>query len=232
MKRKSFLYVPFFLFCITLLGVNACRDKENGGLANPSVITIPQEAFDYCYFKPGTWWAYRDSVSGDLDTIYVTEARRGFDSSYFKSYGGRKPVYEWFTYTEFSTSFPFKNVYTLHTSFSNCDNMPCHKIIRSKSEPGKAYGEGIYFFYKIQVGFSSFASYSATTERINIVDFIDTFTHNNNVYYGVAIINITKDKSEDNSATNFYHAKNVGVIRREIINKNQVWQLIAHNIIQ
>lgn len=46
--------------------VKSTKPKPDLGDYHPPVALS-----DYCFFKPGTWWLYQDSISGAKDSVYV-----------------------------------------------------------------------------------------------------------------------------------------------------------------
>lgn len=65
--------------CISILALSGCcKDKRNdipGKQCDPRPNEISHfwlgEAKDYMYFKPGTWWVYKNTNTGMIDTIQV-----------------------------------------------------------------------------------------------------------------------------------------------------------------
>lgn len=66
MKPKLYftLILPLVVFCF----VGCHKDRK------PPTYYLPQEVKDYMYFKPSTYWVYKDSVSGALDSVIVKDA--------------------------------------------------------------------------------------------------------------------------------------------------------------
>ena len=58
----------YFLFLLSLIFslFQGCKDKSH-----PPTIYITPETKDFCSFKPGTWWVYRNTQSNALDTWKV-----------------------------------------------------------------------------------------------------------------------------------------------------------------
>ena len=68
-------YFVFLLICSVIL-LPACKKSANG----PQVITIEQGLRSNFGYQPGTYWIYKDSVTGQMDSAYVTNT--AMDSFY------------------------------------------------------------------------------------------------------------------------------------------------------
>ncbi len=53
------------IICSLPIVLSFCKDKER------PTIYIDQETKDYCDFKTGSWWAYKEEKSGIIDTIKI-----------------------------------------------------------------------------------------------------------------------------------------------------------------
>lgn len=51
-------------------------------------------------------------------------------------------------------------------------------------------------------------------------------------YHNVSIWDVSIDASERDKHTRYSFAKNIGIIRREIVDDGRVWLLKAHSVIQ
>ena len=62
-KIRSYILISFLL----LIFVQSCREPEL------PTYYMPQEFKDYVVFPVGSYWVYKDSVSGVLDTVTLQE---------------------------------------------------------------------------------------------------------------------------------------------------------------
>ncbi len=67
---------------------------------------------------------------------------------------------------------------------------------------------------------------------ISVKCFIDNFYYNSTSYSEVIVINQAKDQTEDKLNTLFYFANKQGIIRKEILSNNQIWNLARSKIEQ
>lgn len=75
------------LFLLIVLVFNFCKkkdppfpEKHTTSLKPYRTVRASSDIKDLGYFKIGSYWIYRDSVSGVLDSVYVT----GTDTSYYR----------------------------------------------------------------------------------------------------------------------------------------------------
>jgi hypothetical protein len=78
--KKQFLYLLFLgsLFAFT----NGCRKPCHE--PSPTTFLLPAEVLDYVDFKTGSYWIYRDSANGAVDSVPVLNSQHVFnnDSGY------------------------------------------------------------------------------------------------------------------------------------------------------
>jgi hypothetical protein len=199
--------------------------KKDSSTENPEPLLIPQEVKDYMMFQPGTYWVYIDSVSGRVDSLYVTETKHEFDTLVIGSYPKR--VYEIFVVKSHSSMDGYDYTFEVNTTYSANDN-DVFDLFEEKFKPGDYAGQTLWFIYKPYVG-QIFYEGNATKMVKNIYPI---FKLNNSVYYNV--IEVYHDISAidvSNHVTNYFASK-FGIIRKELLDSNQVWNLARSNIIQ
>lgn len=69
--KKSTLFKFSFLFVI--LTLSSCKKKDNQTIdcGNGNTVLFPMDAFERFYFTDSTYWIYRDSISGQVDSVWV-----------------------------------------------------------------------------------------------------------------------------------------------------------------
>ena len=73
--------IPFLILCTLLIASccksNKCKCNKEWGERVDDCTPVHFGPFplggakDYLYFKPGSWWVYRNSLSGETDSIYT-----------------------------------------------------------------------------------------------------------------------------------------------------------------
>lgn len=207
---------------LALLSFAGCKkDKE----PDPGPLYIPQEVKDYVFFQPGTYWVYIDSISGRVDSVAVYETTHGFDTLTI----GKNPkrAYEIFVVKAHSFMDGWDYYFEVNTTYSANDNT-LFDIFEEKLKPTDYAGRTILFLYKPIIG----KDLPYINSHLKVEDIYSNYYYNNQQYHDV--IKIWHDLSiveVSNHVTNFI-AKNVGLIRKEYADSNQVWILARSNIIQ
>ncbi|HYG14440.1 MAG TPA: hypothetical protein VEC12_01725 [Bacteroidia bacterium] len=212
--------------------INSCKPDDNGKLKQTS-FPVPQEVKDYMYFKPGTYWIYQDSATGDLDTVNVTDtvvASKTDDGNYYEHYETR-------TYSSF---YKYYYYYKVNTSFSDrCitqnESRPCYNIVAVKTRPGNYVGESTLLYLPFQKNYWGYAYLTSEKSIVKMADRIPDLSIGNNSFNDVLIVNTTHSLFYSFAETNFFIAKNIGIVRKEIFETNgnkQIWNIISYNIHQ
>jgi hypothetical protein len=220
--NKIFAFSAF----LTLL-LFSCRKEK----PKPPNYTIPlsQTLKDFAYFRPGTYWIYEDSASHKLDSVYVLSASYGTNEvteqqnlGYTGSFGYYKEQFagslqpssenEW---VDMSTS--------MHA--------PGAVLFHDKTIAGKYAGQN---FLMTDVFTDGYTTYSNTEPNgsLTFVQGFDTLRVLGSIFHKVALMYDRKNILEGNNRTNVYVAKNMGVIRKELLDSNKVWNLKRYNIVQ
>ncbi len=79
-QSKQLFVILFFLVSLIL---NACCDDQRNDIPGKQCELVPDEYYfyslgeskDYMYFKEGTWWVYKNTVTNEIDTISVYQAK-------------------------------------------------------------------------------------------------------------------------------------------------------------
>jgi hypothetical protein len=184
----------------------------------------PQEVKDYCYFLPGTYWLYQDSLTGIKDSVYVISAGEGLDTTY-NSDGKLLGFYGWFTTITKSSNTGDTYEYNFNASWSTGNG---HIVFRVRS--GSNYGNTIGFLTPLMVGSAKNSIYSDGI--ITITGIYSNINVNSNLYHNIVEINDNKNSTEKNENTLFYYSKNIGIVKKKFMSSQQNWGLIKYNIIQ
>jgi hypothetical protein len=235
---------PLIYLLLTLMGFPACRKEKAVGPGYSSgpapdlswPLYIPNEMKAYVEFKPGTYWVYKDSISGQLDSVYVTYHNTGFDTTtghIFYDWG----VFEWLI-TEYKSSrtgyFYYTYVHTVHSGWYP-DQYPFrHELFVEKTKPGDYVGESKILEYPILVGNSmpAASNYPLPNDYLTTIQFYNAFYQDTSIFNAVVEVENNHYKPEGLSLTKHFHAKDIGVVRKEVIDSNLVWKLIRYSIVQ
>lgn len=224
---KKLAYLLFIVVCLT--ACTKCKKKDPAPDQGFSAAPQP-DLYAYAYFKVGTYWVYQDSITGILDSLYVTYANKGTytNGDAEVANGFYRGTFSWFKCDAISSYDHYKYENWMDQSYEVNNNIP--RVFREKYEmPGSKANSGLtihlavvplgteLYIYPDKVIFERFYSvfpvlnqtFSATEKWINKSSIID---------------------NEQN--TNYYIAKNIGIVRREQLDSNRTWNLIRYHIIQ
>jgi hypothetical protein len=192
---------------------------------------------DYLYFKKGSWWVYKNNLSGETDSIYTVYC----DTSVVKTKG---TDYKWLSLTY--TSIGFK----LRSDKYNTDYYYSHSNLYPDVTEFK-YG----LVFDRAASFTDKTRYSAPflypfELGLNFKELIPNLTINNKNYVDIAVFQVWSDESvqlptlpynfRPSAPTKYYWAKNVGLVMIEqtlykvdtqstIVHK---WEIINFNLIK
>ena len=217
--KKKVLYATLALFLPALLCfLQGCK-RENDP-PEPEIFLFDQAMYDYCYFKTGTWWVYRDSATGMLDTVVIVENGNGIDTAWQEGRIWR--ISDWFSCHAENKRTGYTNRYFGHSSFKNL-------VKKNKTTTGNYIGETIHFFSPSDIGAKRYPLSGGTVE---IIACFESLQLNNKIFKKVFVLDDSKNLSNWGTTTVTKLAQNTGIIQFEIKDSAQVWQLIDHHIIQ
>lgn len=224
MKKLSLFIV---IAVITLISSNSCKKDFQ-----PGEFPIPQELLDYYYFKPGTFWVYKNDKTGEIDTTVIMDARRGWNEGTKGDKYEQAEVYinsslDGYTYKYF--------VYTQPSSGCIKDNKnnPCYVINCIKTKPGNYVGEQIVFTYFIKIGYSGYSGVKGTNySTFNVLSYNDSTALNGTYYYSVCKFSLIPCFIQNDKNIIFNWAKNIGIIRKENKTDNENWDLMYYQIVK
>lgn len=222
------------VFSLFLLLFWGCKEKDchKDGTCAPDYRKMPLgEAKSYLWALPGSYWIYKNTANGFLDTQVCT----GFlcDTIIVKGeYKDTKHItVEYERINRFiSSSF---NDWTIHEETAGYNgNYPRElKAIVARYANG---GEIKAFFYPFNIGERNGTGSSYTTcKGMDSSMLIQGKTFSNVIKFDVDKDDIWDDKLQCIRSNNIYYwAKDVGLIKKEMKTCNSSWELIEYNIIR
>lgn len=222
-------YLIISFLSVFFLGVS-CKDKNKPVAKsyceeNPGNCESVTEAKKYFAFNLGSWWVYEEETSGERDSVYVTQAlidlnSYNFDIRTHSSYQGYNYHY-WPMYL---------------SGISTCSSVDavskkCLFIKKSKGKPGDFIGEGYCFFvnYNLNDFLGSFNVYFENN-KIIISEIKESFSLGDLSFLKTIKVHELNTYMEGKQPTNHYYSKGVGLVRKELLDSNQVWNLVNYHI--
>lgn len=222
MKNHFFL---FLLIQILALSISGCKKQEAD-----HIVAFPAYHYgnseDYGYFREGTYWIYRDSLTGIEDSEYVYQSNKGTisieDSGVTRDY----------IYDDFLVLSTFYNC-TFHYNLDESWTIMWggYPVWRSKYGPIiGTQGETFLCTFPFMLNElrhpytqSGYVTYTKYFHRLNMNDLW---------FNDVLVWHDTENSTENDSPTDFYITANIGIIKKVIYNSNHVWELVRYHIEQ
>lgn len=218
--------------CIALLSMGvSCKDKNNNGTTNscdnPGTCQTVLEAKEYFLFNYGSWWVYEEETSHERDSMYVILSNNdpnsyGFECN-IKSSLTDFVYYYWSVY--------YQNISGCSTT--NPIFKHCIYVRREKGKFQNDLGESNVFFISYKVGdfiYTGGDMFYCPDNKIHVGAILDTFTVSNFDFQKTVRIDEDCCFQEGKQPTKFYYTKGVGIVRKEFIDSNQVWNLVNYHI--
>ena len=206
------------LLILIILGlsliINNCKDKDE------IIRHVDPELKAWGLYQKGTWWVYEEEKTKNIDSFWVdsVDFKYLYDDNFNKKkwediycYFRSENIYEDYAFVISSYGknvqlFRFKNFIPINSENSTLLNLPLKTGQRFASCDAFKWSE------------------------------IDTIFNLLNVF-GINFENVVKvydmcNRAYKNQPTYFYTAKNIGIIRKEFPDINQIWNLKRFKIIQ
>jgi hypothetical protein len=182
----------------------------------------------FFYFKVGSWWVYEEESSGVRDSVYVTEASENSNDYLFD-------IRVYSTYQDYFYHFWPVNGQSFGSSCSDgglsCGR--CFKVRRSKYKPGDFIGEATCFIFQPLLGEKDYNPHNDAPENEISVFAVDDSLQLGNYTFGRTIKMFEQNTfMEGKQPTNHYFSENVGLVRKELLDSNQIWNLVDYYIEQ
>ncbi len=216
----------FFTFLIITASCGCSNDKNTDSDPNNGFWTIPQEVKDYIFFKPGSYWIYQDSSTGIIDSVFLELYNYGIDTSFD---GNNIDGFFEYCFNNLHHSYDGKvDVYWVNGGWLKMYGYT--PVWHDKFYPGHFIGE-TYLFGHPFIEDKIYSPYTALG-RIKLSKIFSNYSNSQVSYSNVLEFYNDSNITADFSKTNTFIAKNIGIIRKEVIDSGQVWNLIRHQVIQ
>lgn len=212
---------------ILLLCVGAsCKNKNKPAhcTQNPQNCKTASTAKNFFLFKEGTWWVYEEETSHLRDSIYVTNSYSGADYNFQMITKSALTDYEYHYY-------PIYAYGNTQCSATELNAAKCVFIRESKGKPGDYVGEGYCFFvnYKLNDELGSF-NVNFSNNKIRVGQLLSNYSNGAFTFGETVKIHELAAVLDDNQPKNCYYARDIGLVRKELVDSNQVWNLVSYHI--
>ena len=236
---KSYIYIQktatmknrIILLLLLPFALATCKDKEPQYLGE---FKLGPEGEAYIKFEPGSYWIYQNSVTAAKDTITMTTYR-----SKILFFDGELRSY----YREDIR-------YTMKGNSGNYITINEHPYV--DATPENLHKEGVELFSmntsKVSIGattsfyypFSMPSGGTISGQSSYLIKQHDSLQVQGKWYYTVAEFEVDNDwmySTKETNHTKYYWAKNVGLIRRVLLEERSIdevesWDIIEYNVTQ
>jgi len=230
--------LSFYLIAVSILF--GCVKKKQEAVPNYGIYSPPIVLADYCYFKTGSYWVYKDSVSGVIDCVYVKNAYvQTYDvlESANKGYTGTFHHY----YVKTMDGIGDEREYDIYDEDAvqtakccggryNCQvhwNRPS-----TTTQAGHYYGSYTYVFNDFTPGITGGVG---SGEQCWFKASVGTMTLNNMSFMNVVQFENSINVADINWSVHPYRfmnyiSKGVGAIKRIDLDSNRVWKVKTYKI--
>jgi hypothetical protein len=229
------------LILMSALSVFAgCQYEYEPYFAAPEPAIQLQDLTAYSYFKTGTYWIYKDSASGIEDSVYVF-----YDTVYSYYHSGNSIVsagnYNYYECHAHSYTDTYNYYYKIDMGYYGSNGVM--GTWRIKTKPGDYVGQTFLMNNYFKNGSKSYPYTSPGI--VSYINYFDSINVNGNAFLNVVHFNDTKNASENlstpfgsiNPSTDFYIAKNIGIVKKHVYDTifntiNKTDNLIRYHIVQ
>ncbi|MBX2986184.1 MAG: hypothetical protein KF882_09495 [Bacteroidia bacterium] len=239
--RKITLLISILLVII----LQSCFKEKK--CPKPAPRFLEQEMLDWIVFQPGSYWIYIDSITGSYDSVYVSDVYT--DTIPLDQYlrKGIKCNAEWrervhivMEQTYNNTKIELIGLYGVNSGVTNNIN-PVRGAVNIKNINQTSGDGGIsdYMYFPVLQG--TVGAWNGFTIITHDTLFA-TFKVFDKTYQNVLLVSDGYN-SAVNAITKYYHAKHIGVVRKEIykfkgfhdkdpLELLHVWELADYKVIQ
>lgn len=218
---SKFATISLLFFLVLALG---CKKKEEPCTTCGENCEDIQNVKHFFYFKVGSWWVYEEENSGLRDSVYMTSAAENpnnydFDVEVYSTHQD-------YTYRYWPEYFPTNGCPEHGTICRKCVN-----VNRSKYKPGDFVGEASCFIFVPLEGWNE-GNPNVFFENNRIhVDSVEDSLSTKGFTFGRTVV-IFEDNTLMEGRQPTYHtfSENIGLIKKELVDSNQVWNLVNYYI--
>jgi hypothetical protein len=226
MKALLLFSIVLCSICITLFSCKKEDQVEEFDLC--SLDTSLAGLAEWAYFKQGSTWVYRDLVSGRTKTMFVDEAYYFIDrwgelgfANYLRT-SGKDGGYTW-GYSSDS-----------EIACNTGKLCKCKGIIMASSESGEMGGTSLVlpFFHFEGQEFGGHVPIGKPWALNQVESISDRLEFMGKEYSDLVRVHINYHPCADWTESRFWWKKNLGLVRFDYPEHNEIWMLVDYNVEQ
>ncbi|MES2556448.1 MAG: hypothetical protein V4604_09880 [Bacteroidota bacterium] len=206
----------------------SCKDKDPKPGGECTTCQSVMEAKDYFCFKMGSFWVYEEETTHERDSMYVILSNNDPDS-----YGFECQIKSSLTEYEYRY-WPVYNQMVSGCNLTLPVGKRCLYVLRGKGKFQDNLGESEVFFVRYKVGDSDYTGgdmFYCPNNKITFGAILDSLVLPNYTFQKTIRIDEDCCFQEGKQPTKFYYTEGIGIVRKELIDSNQVWNLVNYNIV-
>ncbi len=225
-KTKQIQYLLLFTF--VLLSVASCKKDPPTSYCseNPDDCIDVRKVKDYFYFKIGSYWVYEEETSGERDSVYVIETASDptsvlFGTTKYSTYDG----YDYRYWTKGVSSSVKNNVARKSEKTT--------RVVSAKFKSGDYVAEATCFLFYPTKGLSSPAYGGIDSGYDNIIsiqDLMEDYVLMEQVFENVVVVAEEHTAIEESQSTVHYYSPKIGLVKKELLTDDEVWNLVKYHI--
>ncbi len=234
MQLSTHSVIQFFIpITSVILMTVSCKPKPsvepNYCTTSPGGCNSVLIAKEFFLFKPGSWWVYEEEYSGVRDSMYVYSY---YDSDGYDFDVRIKSALDNFEYHYWPE-------YNANPNDNQCDPVApvakkCMNIKRSKGitgSPGVSLGDSRCMFFQYNLHDSVYSgNLNYSNNFIHITSIMDEFDLGTFSFNVTIKVHDPHDKHCRDYPTNHYFSKGVGLVKLELLDTTETWNLVNYYI--
>jgi hypothetical protein len=218
------------IILLILLAAISCRKDEEIPYCEqyPDDCVDVREVKDYFYFNYGSWWVYEEENSGKRDSVYVLETGSDTSSVLFST-----ELYS--TYDGYEYRFWTSGVHPSVKNNISKKSIRSTQVYRSKGKPGDYVAEAECLMFYPQPGFWTYTyggGYIGYDNILKVESVLASYNVIGRVFFNVVIVSEEHTAIEEQQPTLHYYSPNIGLIKKELLDSHQVWNLVDYYIVK
>ncbi len=225
-KTKRMQYLLLFTF--VLLSVASCKKDPPTSYCseNPGACVDVRDVKDYFYFKIGSYWVYEEQTSGERDSIYVIETVNDENSVLFST--TKRSTYDGYDYRYWTTGVTssVKNNVARKSERTT-------RVVSSKFKSGDFVAEATCFLFYPTKGmwtYSNGGGYIGYDNKLEVKDLFANFDVLDQNFLDVVMVGEEHTVIEESQPTVHYYSPKIGLVKKELLTDNEVWNLVKYHI--
>lgn len=221
-------HLSLLLFTLPLIAVSCKPDSPTAHkktCTDYGTCETAISAKEFFVFKTGSWWVYEEESSHERDSLYVTESVDTESADFSVWVYSQREDMRYHYFPLIVEASPCQSQTTIHR------DTKCLYVRRSKGNFGNYIGEDICFFIQYWKGQNAkVTNIDFPHDKITVSDVYQEYQLSGFVFPTTVKIHENNTFIENNEETNHYFSKGIGLVRKELLGSNQVWNLVSYYI--